>query len=333
MLSNQFLSEKSCLYMGKDPQAFAEYLNQNFGPFAFRWRTPATVDVSIHYRQLDRIGFCRLRYGAPAGIATLGLSEVFLVQFILNGTAYYTIDGKQFEIAAGQVMVINPGHRIELDCSEDCEKFILGIPQTLFADVCRDQRWQYPVTGLHFLHGPYEASQLNGLRDLVALMCSEAESPGATPPMLQHYNWIVTAKMFDVLSHIIAMETPGLPSSAFERLVAYINDNLKDEITLEDLAKHANISPRSVYMLFEKYAKKPPKSYIRQKKLEAVYTDLMDPACRVANVTAVALEYGFKHLGRFSEFYKKTFGVMPSDSLRERQVEPCLVQREVNRRD
>ena len=31
------------------------------------------------------------------------------------------------------------------------------------------------------------------------------------------------------------------------------------------------------------------------------------------------LEYGFSHLGRFSELYKSTYGVLPSQSIRCRQ--------------
>ncbi|HSG24075.1 MAG TPA: helix-turn-helix domain-containing protein, partial [Azonexus sp.] len=38
------------------------------------------------------------------------------------------------------------------------------------------------------------------------------------------------------------------------------------------------------------------------------------------NVTAVALDYGFSHLGRFSELYKSTFGMLPSEALKERQA-------------
>jgi transcriptional regulator GlxA family with amidase domain len=38
----------------------------------------------------------------------------------------------------------------------------------------------------------------------------------------------------------------------------------------------------------------------------------------VRSVTAVALDYGFTHLGRFSECYKATFGILPSDSLKRR---------------
>lgn len=74
--------------------------------------------------------------------------------------------------------------------------------------------------------------------------------------------------------------------------------------------------------MFEKNAQCTPKHFIRQKKLERVYSALMNPANQVANVTAVALDYGFTHLGRFSEFYKATFGVLPSESLRTRQSKP-----------
>lgn len=41
-----------------------------------------------------------------------------------------------------------------------------------------------------------------------------------------------------------------------------------------------------------------PKNFIRQKKLEHV-SALMGPSSKALNVKAVALDYGFSHLGRF----------------------------------
>ena len=43
----------------------------------------------------------------------------------------------------------------------------------------------------------------------------------------------------------------------------------------------------------------------------------VDPASRVANVTAVALEFGFTHLGRFAELHRQTFEPLAKVALRE----------------
>ncbi|HAJ87914.1 MAG TPA: AraC family transcriptional regulator, partial [Pseudomonas sp.] len=53
-----------------------------------------------------------------------------------------------------------------------------------------------------------------------------------------------------------------------------------------------------------------------QRKLEQIHGRLSDPSARVRNITEIAMDYGFMHLGRFSESYKSTFGELPSDTLR-----------------
>ena len=69
-------------------------------------------------------------------------------------------------------------------------------------------------------------------------------------------------------------------------------------------------------LLFERKVGTTPKSYIRQRKLEQIHGRLSDPSAKVRNITEIAMDYGFMHLGRFSESYKSTFGELPSDTLR-----------------
>ena len=78
------------------------------------------------------------------------------------------------------------------------------------------------------------------------------------------------------------------------------------------------MSTRSIYHLFERHAKTTPKHFIRQRKLQAVHNALIDPNSQFANITALALEYGFTHLGRFAEIYRETFGRLPSEVLKQR---------------
>ncbi|WP_341650210.1 AraC family transcriptional regulator [Thauera humireducens] len=111
--------------------------------------------------------------------------------------------------------------------------------------------------------------------------------------MLQHYNRVVTTKLMVMLKHNVSMVTPSQHAPSFERLVSYIDRNIKLELTAEQLAQYAGLSLRSLYMLFEKNARTTPKNFVRQKKLEQVHAILTNPVQCCPNVTAVALEYGF----------------------------------------
>jgi AraC-like DNA-binding protein len=57
---------------------------------------------------------------------------------------------------------------------------------------------------------------------------------------------------------------------------------------------------------------------VRQRKLERVHACLSDASCAVRSVTELAMDYGFLHLGRFSEVYRQRFGELPSETFRQR---------------
>jgi transcriptional regulator, AraC family len=61
-----------------------------------------------------------------------------------------------------------------------------------------------------------------------------------------------------------------------------------------------------------------PKLFIKQSKLKSLREELVSGKA-VRNVTEVALDYGFTHLGRFSSDYRKMFGELPSETLRRKR--------------
>ena len=162
---------------------------------------------------------------------------------------------------------------------------------------------------------PYE---LEGFVNLLAMICQEAESTEQIPRVQEHYTQIIVSKMLSLMKTNVSRAGLGSQTACFERITDYIERNLKQDICSEELARQASMSLRSLYGLFERYAATTPKNYIRQKKLERVNACLSDPTCTVRNVTELAMDYGFLHLGRFSESYRKQFGELPSDTLKRR---------------
>lgn len=315
-----FLNETSSVFSAADPFEVSDYVSRHVGSHGLRLSQAGGHIASLKHRKAGSLDLCRLSYGAQARIVSEGLPDIYHVQFILRGHCRYEVYRNSLSLSAGHILLINPEEPIDLTYSEDCEKFIVKIPSSQFNEACIEHRWFKPNECLKFNQIPYKFEELDSLLHLLHLLCLEVESGTATPQMLQHYNRVVTSKLMTMLKHNICLSSPSLQSVSFERIVQYIEDNIKRDISAEELAQYSHLSLRSLYLLFEKNAKTTPKNFIRQKKLEQVYATLMDPASKAANVTAVALEYGFTHLGRFSEFYKSAFGRLPSESLKERQL-------------
>ena len=315
-----FLNGKSSIFAAANPFAVSEFVRENVGPHRLTLARPGSDSASLSHRKAGKLDLCRLSYGSEARVVSECLGDIYHVQLILQGICRYNLPHHALELGAGQLMVINPDEPLDLTYSENCEKFIVKIPSSLMEEVCTEHSWIKPYKGVKFSPVPYRFDELENLMMLLSLVCNEAESDHAGPEMLRHYSKLVTCKLMTMLKHNVAMASATCHTPSFERLVRYIEDNIKHDITAERLAQYAGLSLRSLYLLFEKNVRMTPKNFIRQKKLEHVYATLMDPASRVANVTAVALEYGFTHLGRFAELYKTSFGVLPSETLKIRQT-------------
>ncbi|MGV0851547.1 helix-turn-helix transcriptional regulator [Mycolicibacterium phlei] len=100
------------------------------------------------------------------------------------------------------------------------------------------------------------------------------------------------------------------------RAVQFIHENAHRDITLADIAAAVSVTPRSVQYAFRRNMGTTPLEYLRRVRLERAHRDLQHADPSVDTVMAIAGRWGFTHAGRFSSFYKKTFGRSPSQTLR-----------------
>jgi len=319
-MGSQFLSDMSYVYRDVSPTQVVDFVNRFFNAAVVELHEPASAGAHLKEIRFGSLHLCQLRFGSVACIDATCPPDAYLLQTVRHGHCEQNIGAETIRLEAGQVVLSNPGDRIAINYSADYEGLSITLPANLFLETCQEQRWAKPLEGIQFSGKGQAAEQLTGLQAIIELICGEAEAATATPQTQHYYQRILASKLLTQVPHNVAMEAPSISRLSFERLVSFIEENIKTDIGPDELARHANMSRRSLYLLFEKHANMTPKNFIRQKKLERVYSTLIDPACQVANITAVALDYGFTHLGRFSEFYKSTFGMLPSVSLKERQI-------------
>ncbi len=110
------------------------------------------------------------------------------------------------------------------------------------------------------------------------------------------------------------LQDPSEPTTRhLTRAVDYMHSNIHQPLTMSDVAATAGISVRTLQSIFQAHYGATPTAYLRRIRLEAAHLELTSPD-NILPVHEVALKWGFTHMGRFAETYRKTYGLLPSQA-------------------
>ena len=317
-MDSRLLSERSSVFRHADPHAVSDYVNQHVGQHCIGLSRTTRPQASLNHRKFAELDLCRISYGGSVRVTSPALESIFHLQVLLNGNCLWRGPKREHHLLPGELLVINPDDPVDLTYSQDCEKFILKLPVKLLEEVCDEQRWRRPAGGVRFMRNHYRLDELEGFLGLLGMVCQESEASDPVLKVQEHYTQIIGSKLLTLMQTNISRENLASASVSLERILDYIERNLKHELNAQDLAVQARMSQRSLYTLFERQLGVTPLHYIRQRKLERIHACLSDASCMVRSLTELALDYGFLHLGRFSESYRLQFGELPSSTLKRR---------------
>ena len=97
-----------------------------------------------------------------------------------------------------------------------------------------------------------------------------------------------------------------------------------DQFHVADLCDVTGVSQRTLRTAFQETLGMSPMAYLLRRRLHVVRACLQQASPRRTRVAAVALDWGFWHLGDFSRAYKRGFGEVPSETLRRPPVESAF---------
>ncbi len=105
-------------------------------------------------------------------------------------------------------------------------------------------------------------------------------------------------------------------SVTVRRATAFIDEHPERDMTVTDIAAAACVTARALQMAFRRELDTTPMGYLRAVRLARAHRDLLDLGPGQETVTAVAYRWGFSSTSRFSAYYRATYGVTPTQTLR-----------------
>ena len=272
-------------------------------------------DVSLHY----------LDYGGGVRVRADALDSFYLVVAPLGGRARLRCGGVETVCDDRNALVMSTTRNFRIDWQADCKTLIAriertGLEQRLAADIGTP-----PRHAIEFHPGLATDSGCGLIfKDTIVALCRRLD---ADDTLLS--SAIACAEIEQVLlelllerhdhsySRILHGSCGRAPPRSVIAAAEYAEAYSDRVITLADLSRIAGVSGRALQHGFQQHYRQTPIQFLRRIRLAKVRDELAraDPAAGVT-VTAVALKWGFTHLGRFSGFYQRQFGETPSATLR-----------------
>jgi AraC-like DNA-binding protein len=118
--------------------------------------------------------------------------------------------------------------------------------------------------------------------------------------------------------HGVVDRAPGVDAARVRRAEEIMRARIDEPLSVADLAQELGLSLRSLQLAFHSVHGEGPRARLTRMRLDVARAALL-AAEPPRQVTTVALDCGFTHLGRFAEAYQRAFGERPSETLARRR--------------
>lgn len=317
---------RNCLFASDAHVDAHEHVANELADHVLRWKHGAP-DSAMFKGELNHLRMYVLRYGAGVEVTPRPFDDFSLVHTSLSGGVEIECDGHTLSVAEGRTAVLAPKRRIRLRWLPGTQQLIVRVPNVLMELVASPERAE---AGL--VPGFMLPRSLGSQWDLIAQsLLNILSMPGDTPAKqdwVEHFErnlaLFILAHQPDQPEDSMSLQRPPLPvlpgnagasSGGIKQLDAvleYMDSRLCAPISLEDLARVAGVSYRTLNALCHRYYGATPMELLRNIRLDAVRARLLvDPT---ASITETALAFGFGHLGRFANYYHQRFMELPRDT-------------------
>jgi len=314
------------VYAATNPADAALFGNDLLGPHRVHVTdtTGAPFEATFHGVLIRDVTLGYLDYSRSVRIEAHALPDDVMVLMPATGMSKAVTAEVEVEMSPVMAVIPRPGGPMVLDCPADSAHLVIRIARDAFDTHLSRLLGRTLDRRIEFEPG-FDLSSVRSSRWNFALQMLHAEI--YEPESLMHdtvglgsiEEFLMSALLYCQQSNFSPQLSGSKPpvSAAVRESIAYIDGRLGETITVHDVAEASNVSVRTLQNLFAKDMDQSPTSWIKNRRLERVRSDLADADPNTdVTVTDIATRWGFTHLGRFAVTYKNRFGESPSRTLR-----------------
>lgn len=317
-------AEEVCEHVGRDLSPHRLDVQGGKRDFDARHNRVALRDVTLNV----------LSYGSEVLIDPGERGDFYLVQLPMRGRARLSCGGQEALIDTDTLAILQPHMPTRMLWSGDCSMLLLQVPRAILHErMPTGSRDGGAVVAPHFpltqsrrkpAIGAWWQAALDLAHNLDRFgtywLCKPAACAAMEDFLLQALATMLESS--DEQTSPAGIRTssvlPATQARCVRRACEYMHGHAYEGICLDDIARAACVSPRTLEVSFRRAHQQTPLAYLRTLRLDRVRQELQAAArqCQPVSVTELALQHGFAHMGRFAAYYKQRFGCAPSATLR-----------------
>ena len=221
--------------------------------------------------------------------------------FFVHGDVDYMIESKSKKLVSNDIILIPAGllHYGVANIEVEYERYVLKFPLRLINDTLAKE-----IQDFTCFSGNYPA-----LKELFIKLDNIYNNYSD-----EHKYILMVNTLSEILINMqnkskVSDELIGVyHNPVVSKVIAYINENIKKNITLTDICNDLNFSRAHISNEFSRVMKIPVMTYIRYKKIIAAHQKILEGNVKI---NEVAYEYGFEEYSTFYRNYIKIIGKPP----------------------
>ena len=241
------------------------------------------------------------------------------IDYIIRGCMWTNLGGVDRDLYGGDYILIN-SESVHQTCGKEPDEPVKYLVVLFSYNYIKSY---FPDFDLYEIDVDKNEQTRARVRDLLKAIVFEAENPSEFSKLK------ISCAMAQILMHLFTkcrvkrdVDPDSLPPEGapnyIAKAIAYIKDNYREKISLEDISSFVGLTPTYFSRYFSATTEKTFKNYLNMVRLENTLIDIQQNGM---SETRAALENGFPSVKSFIAVFKSVYGCAPSEYVKIYQEE------------